>query len=216
MNRVKQISLLNERLFLLADRCIYLPDYGTLLIADLHLGKVNHFRKNGIGLPTSANTQNYVRMKRIIENVQPKEVYYLGDLFHSSYNEACEEYRIFQSSFPQVKFYLIEGNHDILDIDIYEALGITILPRKVLGPFILTHEPDRDCAPYYNLCGHIHPGIHLVGKGKQALRLPCYLFTSSFGILPAFGNFTGLSMVKATKADQVFAIANQSVTHIAV
>ena len=81
--------------------------------------------------------------------------------------------------------------------------------------FILTHEPmENPAGEYYNLAGHIHPGVHLSGKGRQSITLPCFYFGQHQGILPAFGSFTGLAMINPKVNDQVFAIADGKILNL--
>ncbi|MEE7560223.1 phosphoesterase, partial [Xanthomonas sp. Kuri4-2] len=47
---VRQV-LAGETVELLGDRALYRPARRALLIADLHLGKADVFRRAGIGLP---------------------------------------------------------------------------------------------------------------------------------------------------------------------
>ena len=50
-----------------------------------------------------------------------------------------------------------------------------MVPEPLLmGPFALQHEPDAH-ASHLVLAGHVHPVYRLRGKGRQSLRLPCFL-----------------------------------------
>ena len=62
---------------------------------------------------------------------------------------------------------------------------------------------------YYNLAGHVHPGVRLRGGPAQSVRLPCFYFNGHQGILPAFGNFTGNYKLKPKSGDKIIAIADQ-------
>ena len=83
----------------------------------------------------------------------------------------------------------------------------------------LAHEDlaPEDLAPEripFTISGHVHPGIRLRGKGRQSMRLPCFFARQNGILLPAFGTFTGLHILKPAPDDQVFAIAEQSVIPI--
>ena len=82
-----------------------------------------------------------------------------------------------------------------------------------IGPFSLTHHPESDLA-HYNLCGHIHPCYKLRGKGRQYLRLPCFYFGTSMGILPAFGSFTGMHPVETQDGDRVYLLAEGQIIQV--
>jgi hypothetical protein len=47
--------------------------------------------------------------------------------------------------------------------------------------------------------------------GKQSLRLPCFFFEERGGILPAFGDFTGLFTLKAKAQNKVYLIVEGKV-----
>jgi DNA ligase-associated metallophosphoesterase len=207
------IQLQDEDLHLLPEKAVFWPRQKALLIADLHLGKVNHFRKSGVAVPPSANDQNTAALIEVIQKTRPERTIFLGDLFHSHYNEEWEVLRQIRGHFAACSFELVVGNHDILSPVQYERLGINLHANELkLGPFLLTHQPvevgpDRG----YNLAGHLHPGVRLVGKARQSLTLPCFCFGDRAGILPAFGSFTGLYRLRLKKSDQVYVIAEKKV-----
>jgi metallophosphoesterase superfamily enzyme len=84
-----------------------------------------------------------------------------------------------------------------------------------LGPFSLSHEP-LPTTQGYNLCGHIHPGVILRGRGRQRLRLPCFYLDHAQGILPAFGAFTGLYVLSAKDGGRVYAVTDASILDVSV
>jgi hypothetical protein len=47
---------------LLTQRAIFWQETQTLLIGDLHLGKITHFRKEGIAVPPNAIDNNFKRL----------------------------------------------------------------------------------------------------------------------------------------------------------
>jgi uncharacterized protein len=51
--------------------------------------------------------------------------------------------------------------------------------------------------------------------GEKSLRLPCFWFGPRYGVLPAFGAFTGNADVLPRRGDQVFVIAEQEVLKVA-
>ena len=182
----------------------------TLLLADLHLGKVTHFRKNGIPLPTDLERDNYDRLATLILNYEVKKVLILGDLFHSDYNSQWPIFKNFLKKFDHILFELVLGNHDILHDSAYSAPNLKVFPSSLQrGPFHFTHEPDK--LNTYNLAGHIHPGVRLKGGGRQSLKLPCFYFAKDRGILPAFGSFTGTHCIDIKREDQVYLVTNDKI-----
>jgi len=211
-----RVRIIDEELLLMPEKAIYWESRGILLIADLHLGKINHFRKAGIPVPTKANERNLEKLLSLIQSIRPKRVIFLGDLFHSHYNEEWEMVRTFIGTFPEVSFELVIGNHDILSEIQYERSKIKIHPHILNeSPFVLSHHPMENIPDdFYNFAGHVHPGVLLSGKGKQAITLPCFHFTDRQGILPAFGSFTGLARIQPGKNDQIYVLVENSILKV--
>ena len=184
-----------------------------MLISDAHLGKITHFRKAGIGVPSNASTGNYKRLRHLLDKYVPESLIFLGDLFHSTYNHEWLFFSELRKTYSHVSFELILGNHDILDSERYTDAELKISSEKHIGPFLLTHHPCIH-KELFNLCGHIHPAIRIRGKGRQSIRIPCFYFTENQGVLPAFGTFTGSHLLKLQNANRVFGIADNSVIKI--
>ena len=67
---------------LLADRAVWLPGSQTLLVADLHLGKAQSFRRAGVPVPAGTTAAMLMRLDRLIERRTPRALVVLGDLLH--------------------------------------------------------------------------------------------------------------------------------------
>ena len=63
-------------------------------------------------------------------------------------------------------------------------------------------------------CGHVHPGVRLQGVGRQQIKLPCFYHSTSQLILPAFGAFTGLHILKPKLEDHVYVTTGKEVMEI--
>jgi metallophosphoesterase superfamily enzyme len=96
----------------------------------------------------------------------------------------------------------------------YKRKQIKVYTQLLEEPFLLTHHPVEELNGSYNLAGHMHPGVQLVGKGRQAETLPCFYFGVTQGFIPAFGMFTGLARLRPRKEDQVYVIAGQRVWNV--
>lgn len=209
------IQLAGETMHLLGERAMFWAAKGTLLIADLHLGKAGHFRKAGIAIPQTVNLTNLRQLTRLVMRTQPQEVLFLGDLFHSDPNREWPAFVRWKQQFPDTRFSLLMGNHDILPPTFYQQAGVQCYPEGLqTGPFWLTHAPAEDTGKGYNLAGHIHPGVRLSGKGRQSLRLPCFWFGDRQGLLPAFGAFTGLFRIAPKPRERLYVVVNEKVVPI--
>lgn len=210
-----EAGVAGETFVLYPQRGAFWRERKTLLLADLHLGKVSHFRRAGIPVPSRANIKNLEHLLELISLSGAERVICLGDLFHSHYNGEWEEFGEVVHHFPGIEFELVLGNHDIMGRIQYERKGIAVYDQLRIGPFLLTHHPQESIADeIYNLAGHVHPGVRLTGKGRQAMTLPCFYFGSRQGFLPAFGAFTGIARIRPKKEDQVYVIAANKILSI--
>jgi len=201
----------------LSERALYIDEIRVLVLADLHFGKVNHFRRAGLPVPTSATSRNAERLISLIQELEPARTIFLGDLFHSAYNDDWEVVGQIVRHFPACTFDLVRGNHDVLSDLQYTRQGIHMLEQESLGNLLLTHEPlpgNQIPKGLVNVAGHIHPAASLVGKGRQSLRLPCFWLSEQQLVLPAFGSFTGLFAVYPREKDTVFVIADNRVMEL--
>jgi uncharacterized protein len=211
-----QIDVFKEEMELFPQKALFWKKHRILFLADLHLGKVNHFRKSGYAVPSKANDHNLELLLEVVNLSKPSRVICLGDLFHSHYNPEWEVFGEVVQHFSNISFELVMGNHDIMSERQYERKGIKVYDKLVIDSFLLTHHP-LEIIPenLYNMAGHIHPGVHLVGKGRQSMTLPCFYFGARQAFLPAFGMFTGLARIAPKKEDKVFVVADNKILMVA-
>ncbi|MEO1049354.1 MAG: ligase-associated DNA damage response endonuclease PdeM [Bacteroidota bacterium] len=209
----EEVEIRGEKLTLFPEKGALWSRKSTLLLADLHLGKVNHFRKSGIAVPEKANDQNTEKLIDILQLTKPERVIFMGDLFHSHYNLEWEVFGQVINHFTEVSFELVQGNHDIMSSYQYDKHRLKLHNKPLVeSPFILSHEPMEEIPDdLYNIAGHVHPGVRLLGKGRQGLRLPCFYFSKNQALLPAFGAFTGMYRISPKKEDSVYLIVENSV-----
>lgn len=183
-----------------------------LLISDVHLGKVSHFRKYGAAVPQKAVQKNFELLTKAVVQFKPTLICFLGDLFHSSLNK---EWQLFETwvSEQKAELLLVAGNHDIISPLKYEKIDVQVLAELEIDGFLLTHHPEERAA-LFNFSGHIHPAIRLHGAGRQTLRLRCFFKSENQMIFPAFGEFTGSHTLKPSKKNEVFAIAKDEVFQV--
>ena len=191
---------------------IFWQDKSILLISDVHLGKISHFRKHGIALPTEVIIENFNRMDLLLNKFQPKTIIFLGDLFHSVKNLEWNLFADWTKTLSQ-KIILVKGNHDIINELLFEEINIDVVPEYGIEDFILTHHPLEN-NELFNFCGHIHPGIKLKATGKQFLNISCFFRKPKQLILPAFGKFTGNFYLQPTKNDLVYGITSDKVFEV--
>ncbi len=205
----ESIQIKNKNFKMHALGVLFWEEQSILLISDVHLGKVSHFRKFGAAVPQQAVQKNFDAMDAAVTYFPPKSIVFMGDLFHSSLNKEWELFEAWVGE-QSAKIILVSGNHDIISPLKYEELGIRVVEELILDNFLFTHHPEER-EGLFNFCGHIHPAIKLSGPGRQSVRLRCFYKSPMQMILPAFGEFTGSHTLEARKDCEVFALLDDAV-----
>lgn len=206
----------NQPIYLLPEKAMFIPEKRTLIIADVHFGKAEHFRKAGIFMPPNAGTlEDYKRLAHLIDKYQPLQIMFLGDLFHSTENSSWLHFLSFAKQHSTTQLILIKGNHDILPSKLYLDANLIVYPEHLEEDiFIFSHGPLTQVPPgKINVAGHIHPGTTLVGLGKQKLTLPCFHYEHPLLLLPAFGSLTGVYKIPRSHAKQ-FVVTSQKIIEV--
>lgn len=198
------LSLAGAELWLLADKAIWWPQQQALLIADIHIGKAAAYRALGQPVPQGTTAANLQRLDALLQRFDCRQLIFLGDFLHAPGSRtpatlaALAEWRERHAGLAMT---LVRGNHDKRAGDPPEDLRIAVVEEPLLlSPFALQHEP-RAHASHHVLAGHLHPAYPLRGRGRQRLRLPCFVLGNEVSLLPAFGSFTG-SMTFRAEPDQ--------------
>lgn len=207
-----EVAVHNQTWQLLPEKAIYWKEKKTLILSDVHLGKSGHFRKSGIPAPSALNEQNQTQMETLIDKYQPNRLLILGDLFHSGANREWFQFEEWRHQFPDLVIHLIKGNHDSLHDSFYDQAAIKVSESLHEDGFCFVHHPAAQNSDNEIVVGgHVHPGIKLSGKGRQSLRLPCFVFKHSTIIIPAFGTFTGLHLIKEDDASSIYVVVEDHI-----
>jgi uncharacterized protein len=207
-----EIAAYGQQFVLSATKCLFWKDESMLIIADAHFSKETHFRKNGIAIPHGILEHDLIRLQQLIQHFQPKRVLFLGDMFHSEENEGLNAFIAWRKT-QQVSMELIIGNHDILDSNWYTFADIQCIQQQLLIKNIILSHDKLSVIPEHtiNFYGHVHPAIRMTGNARQSLRLPCFVFSTNYAIMPAFGRFTGAKSLLPQKHDSIYAIGDNSI-----
>lgn len=202
------------RLRLLPQRAAFLPDHGTLLVADAHIGKAVSFRKLGVPVPHGTTGETLERLTICLAATGACRVVFLGDFLHSARARATATLAAlsgWRERHARIELILVRGNHDSHAGDPPDALGMRCVDEPLpMHGLALCHHPQT-VAGAYVLAGHLHPGVMLGRRVHDRLRLPCFHFGGALGVLPAFGAFTGLHMVRPAVGERIFIVAGDTV-----
>jgi DNA ligase-associated metallophosphoesterase len=208
-----EIRIRHNHFTLLHQKAVYWEETNTLLIADLHLGKITHFRRHGLAVPDMAIGNNFERLDDLIHTWLPARIIFLGDLFHSRHNNEWELFAQWRSQYPAIEMLIVIGNHDVLPVRLFHETNIRVYAEEYIeGDFVFTHHPKTQWDQHmFVFAGHIHPVFRLQAKARQAFRLPCFVHEQYQMILPSFGVFTGGHEISYMPVNNIFVIAEQRV-----
>ena len=201
-------------LHLLPERAVWWPQGRTLFIADLHMGKAASYRALGQPVPGGTTQENLDRLSALVKKYLPQQVIFLGDFLHAaaartaSVMAALAQWR---QQHAAVAMTLVRGNHDSRAGDPPVSLRIEVVDEPYLhGPFALCHHPQLH-ATHFVLAGHVHPVCRLSGRGRDSLRMPCFVAEAGRAVLPAFGEFTGGWMVGTAVGRRLYPVGGDVV-----
>ena len=206
----------------------FLPDHAALLVADVHLGKAASFRRLGVPVPAGSTATTLQALSDALASLgdtRLQHLVFLGDLLHAARGRSPELSEFvgqmlahWRANGLDLRVHLVRGNHDRAAGDPPPEWGIELQTEPwLMGPWALCHEP-QPVAGAYTLAGHLHPCIGLRGGARERLRLPCFWFGDpvdhAVGVLPAFGDFTGMHPIQRHPGDRVWAVADQAMREV--
>jgi DNA ligase-associated metallophosphoesterase len=173
-----------------ADGVLFLPDFATLIVSDLHFEKGSAYAARGQLIPPYDTRSTLRRLAACIARHRPELVIALGDSFHDLGADGRidgEDAAALQALVASVASWVwIEGNHDPAPPP---RFGGMIRHALEIGPLTLRHLPFEGPAPG-EIAGHLHPCAKVAGRGR-AVRARCFATDGDRLIMPAFGAFTG-------------------------
>ncbi len=208
------IDFAGETLALLPERAAWWPRARTLFVADTHFGKAAAFRHAGVPVPETITRSDVERLEWLCAALDPAHLIFLGDFFHAPTGRIPQTEGAISSwreRRPNLRATLVRGNHDRASGDPPARWDFQCVdPGWTCRPFSLVHAPEEAGPGIPTLCGHVHPGVVLRGAADGA-RLACFFQRGHVLILPAFGRFTGLGVLRPKRSDRVWVVTAEGV-----
>jgi DNA ligase-associated metallophosphoesterase len=212
MDTVMEIEIRGQHFELLPQKAVYWKERRMLLIADLHLGKITHFRKEGIAVPSVAYRKNFIILDELIEKTQAEEILFLGDLFHHRHNREWDVFGQWRKKNESVGMSIVTGNHDRWSQHFFGENSMSAFEELVLDDFLFCHHPRvEDEFNLFVFCGHVHPVYCLRSAAKQAIKLPCFVKDGHQMVLPSFGVFTGGYEMEMQVGRKIFVVVEDGI-----
>ena len=167
-----------ESVALLAERALLWND--LLVVADVHLGKGDHFRARGLPLPPGELDDDLDRLSGLLRETGARRLRVLGDLVHGAVKPATlarvSEWR----AGIDAKIELVPGNHDRHEPTLPRGWGVDVLAAVVReGPFAFVHAPMVVDGAFV-WAGHVHPTVAFSGRADR-LRFPAFVLKEGSG-----------------------------------
>ncbi len=206
-----KIFISDEELTLLPFKSVYFEKHRTLLVSDINLCRVGHFRNSPVSLPDGLAETDLVLLDRIINDIDISVIFILGDLFPKNENFDMRLFNPWRELHHNIDVNLVRENTDILSEELYNNFEIRVHRKYFLwNKFLFTHKPlDKDIKLTgcdYVFSGYINPRVNINGKGAALENLSCYFFDEKQCILPAFGAINRKSLVKPTQKQRAYVI----------
>ncbi|MAS05768.1 MAG: DEAD/DEAH box helicase [Xanthomonadales bacterium] len=188
-----KLSLAGNEVEMLPERAVWWPARGTAVIADVHLGKDQVFRRSGIAIPAAVLDSELAMLDSLIRRTRCERLLVLGDWVHAapvegeSWPTAIARWR---AQHDQLAIDLVLGNHDrhlSRWLDTWR-IDAHLEPMQING-LAMFHEIDPE-VPGAGMSGHLHP-VAWLRSGREKARLPAFARRGDHLVLPAFGRFTG-------------------------
>ena len=222
----RAITVAGESLALYGGRAVHWPMADALLIADLHLGKGEVFRRAGLAVPRGGTREDLARLAALLAATRASRLIILGDVLHGALHADAgwrEDWQTFRAAHAALQVEAIAGNHDrALRREPAAPAPSAVVPTGAarLGLALrddgaperglaLCHEPDHASSGVPSLCGHLHPAAKVPGLGK----LPAFWWRAATQqlVLPAFSAFTGRITPRSAPGDALYACAGHAV-----
>src|SRR5690606_41542861 len=107
-------ELAGEPVRLLGARALYRPRARALLVADLHLGKGDAFRRAGISVPGGGTAHDLPRLDALLAAREVEVLWILGDLLHGPAPRAhwLQAWLQWRARHPRLRLRVLRGSHD--------------------------------------------------------------------------------------------------------
>jgi DNA ligase-associated metallophosphoesterase len=202
------VLVAGERVSLLAERAMLWR--GVLHVADVHLGKGDHFRARGLPLPPGELADDLGRLDRLVRETGAHTVRVLGDFVHGTVSAATREAVCAWRERLPARVQLVPGNHDRHLAAFPAAWGMEVTaPVLRERPFRFVHAPGAP-GDGFEWAGHVHPTA-VLGDARERLRFPAFVIGSTSALVPAFSRFSGGPVVRPAEGLRRFVCADDGV-----
>lgn len=203
MSRSHRITLSGVDFIPDLSGALFAPEFGALLVADLHLEKGTSLARRGVHLPPYDTRESLLQLAAAVQATSPRRLIFLGDSFHDQGAREridAADLAMLRAITAAAETIWITGNHDPAPP---QDVGGTIIEEMALGPVTLRHQPQMLRTEEAEISGHLHPAAAIRARG-QRIRRRCFIADARRLIMPAFGSYTGALSVRSEAFEGLF------------
>ncbi|MBS3070949.1 metallophosphoesterase [Candidatus Pacearchaeota archaeon] len=176
-----------EQKFVFIDKTVFFPEYGILVIGDLHVGYEHSLRDSGVMIPESQTDDTIKNLQEIINEIKRqnwniKKIVFLGDIKHY-FGYEWKERVYFNKILDFLRKYvkdsgivLIKGNHDKFDFSGKKMKNYFIKDGIAFFHGHMSYNQVSDEKIKIWVIGHLHPSIMLSDKQNiKREKYKCFL-----------------------------------------
>ncbi len=193
---------------------LYIEEYETGVIADLHLGYEEVMATKGIFLPKIQKRHILSILDKIFESYEPKKLIINGDFKHEFSKNMRQEWNeieyVLDYLLERTNLVVVRGNHDNFLSGILRKRGISMGNSHEIGKYIFVHghnnlEIDKTRV---TIIGHEHPSVSIRDKIAATIKIPCFLHSPDIVVIPAMSIYA--SGTDITKNDYISPILRRN------
>lgn len=178
---------------------LWIPECRTVLVADAHLGYGWAQRRRG-ELGPVRDLASREKLRALLDELQPEEAVFLGDLVHAP-QPGVEERAFIEETLRWAaagrRITVVRGNHDRWFARDFADLGLASTRVWRCGPVAAVHG-DRPYATQPGeilVLGHFHPSMTIEDAAGVRVRVRVFLLADDLVVLPAFSPYAaGLNL----------------------
>ena len=163
---------------------LYLRDYRTLVMADLHIGYESALKEKGVFLPQASYPYMKSAIERMLNMTHAEHIIFVGDVKHEFGKPSAQEWVEVQDLLAflidgGINVHVVRGNHDNYILAILNKLGIQLHdPLMQLDSIVLIHgDKDVQIPPKTKtiIMGHEHPAVSSRDLSGSRYKFKCFL-----------------------------------------
>jgi len=165
------------------ETALYIKEYKTLIIADLHIGIESQLQENGLHIPSQTPHMTN-RLLKLIKQYNPQQLIILGDIKHTipqiTIQERNDVKKFLTTIAETIPIHIIPGNHDgnlhwLLpeNATLHPSNGYIQHNIGYLHGHTWPQPKLLTCS--YLILGHTHPTVKLTDRLGFSSYEPCWV-----------------------------------------